>query len=118
MLEFSECNFGKSFSKYYLPWIRVRLRIIVLVAPTCAAGNWSESSYGSSGIHCLCSKHHRIYSQINHMLRMLKRSFVFFQKCIVMASEHFHTHSKDRIQQPRAIPNRMFRVRLCSPDTT
>lgn len=28
---------------------------------TCAAGNWSESSYGSSGIHCLCSKHQRIW---------------------------------------------------------
>lgn len=34
----------------------------VVVILTCAAGNWSESSYGSSGIHCLCSKHHRIYS--------------------------------------------------------
>lgn len=63
----------KKSTTYYL-WYLYNLQWgLILVEPvdssttqlmevlTCAAGNWSESSYGSSGIHCLCSKHQRIY---------------------------------------------------------
>lgn len=33
--------------------------------------------------------------------------------------EHsLHTHSKERIQHPRAMPNRIFTVRRWPPDTT
>lgn len=85
---------------------------------TCAAGNWSESSYGSSGIHCLCSKHQRIYSgkikTLYNILSSVKNNVMWRLPNI----KKLLTHSKERIQQPRAMPNRILRVRLGPPDTT
>lgn len=95
---------------------------LVLVL-TCAAGKWSESSYGSSGIHCLCSRHHRIYSRKSKNNRYwntwtLVLIMKYYGTTINYPHYKLHTHSKERIQQPRAMPSRMLRVRRWPPDTT
>lgn len=67
---------GFTLTVVFVLWsISCTRRRWVVVTLTCAAGNCSESSYGSSGIHCLCSKHHRIYSvqwkmEVSHYFRI------------------------------------------------
>lgn len=69
------------------------------------------------------AKNYKVQRHISYHLNLLQYGIKYTlkkKKNIKSRNTHkaIHTHSKERIQQPRAMPNKILRVRRGLPDTT